>query len=203
MRGCAEVPRQPDLLRKPQLLEQIIECLLDRPLSSITFRVLADDLRVSSFTLVYHFGSKEVLVAEIVRAIRAAQSSAIDAADIGTSSVEHFFDGVRRYWEWTTSPRSRQLHRLEFEAAMFESLREGDAASRSSLAGWHDRVHQSLIDLGVPPGLAQPESRAMANVMYGLQYDLVVTGDTARVSEAFERATEAYHERIAGLIRSA
>ena len=197
------MPRQPDETRKPQLLAHIVDYLLEHPLSSITFRGLAENLGVSTFTLVYHFGSKEALIAEVVRAIRSAQRSAIDAARMSTASIDDYFRGVRAYWEWTLTPRSMQLHRLQFEAAMIESLGDGDAVTRNSLVGWHALVHDALLELGVPAVTAPAESRAMANFMYGLQFDLVVTGDIESVTEAFEHAIESYRARITALVAMA
>ena len=61
--------RRPDPERKPELVAQILDYLLDKPLSSLTFRTLASGLGVSTFTLVYHFGTRAELLSEIVAAI--------------------------------------------------------------------------------------------------------------------------------------
>src|SRR6187402_2201803 len=61
--------RQADTLKKPALLDQTIDYLLDKPLSALTFRSLATALSVSTFTLVYHFGTRADLVRDIIEAI--------------------------------------------------------------------------------------------------------------------------------------
>lgn len=197
--------RRVDPERKPRLVVAIVEYLLDRPLSSLSFRTVAEHLGVSTFTLVYHFGTKSRLIAEVVDQVRAEQFAALESMDILTSSVDEFFDGIVTYWRWTLGPRSLRLQRLEFEAALLESFFRSDAAlaTQRSLGGWHSRVRDGLLELGVSEPSARAESRAMANQLYGLQYDLIVLGDVTGATEAFEHAVDAYRERVRSLIRRA
>jgi AcrR family transcriptional regulator len=58
VRYVYRVARPKDLDRKPALLADIVDYLLDKPLSGLTFRTLAEALAVSTYTLVYHFGSR-------------------------------------------------------------------------------------------------------------------------------------------------
>ncbi|HSO00992.1 MAG TPA: TetR/AcrR family transcriptional regulator [Gaiellaceae bacterium] len=189
--------RHVDPDRKPQLLAQIIEVMLDVPLHAMTFRSVAERLDVSPFTLVYHFGTKDALVGELVDAICGEQLAALVAADLGSASVDAYLDGVRRYWEWSMLPRNCQLQRLVFEAAMTESLRsDHEAVTRRTLLEWHALASAGLLELGVPAELASAESRAIADVMHGLQYDLIVTNNTGRATAAFESAIAGLRVRI-------
>lgn len=189
--------RHVDPDRKPQLLAQIIDVMLDIPLYSMTFRSVAARLDVSPFTLVYHFGTKDDLVGEVVDAICGEQLEALVAADLGSASVDAYLDGVKRYWDWSMLPRNCQLQRLVFEAAMTESLRsEHEAVTRRALLEWHALASAGLLELGVPAQLASAESRAIADVMHGLQYDLIVTNNVERANAAFERAIAGLRVRI-------
>ena len=58
--------RKPDPGRKPELLEQILDYLVDKPLAKLTLRTLASALGVSTYTLVYQFGTRDELVSDIV-----------------------------------------------------------------------------------------------------------------------------------------
>ncbi|MEY2847357.1 MAG: hypothetical protein RI885_22 [Actinomycetota bacterium] len=195
--------RRADPDRRPRLVASIIEYLLDHPLSSMSFRTVAEHLDVSTFTLVYHFGTKSSLIAAVVGGVRAEQLDAVESADIRIESVDTFFDGIVTYWHGTLDSRSRQLQRIEFEAALLESFTSDAAlAARRSLDGWHGLVRQGLIDLGVPESLATAESRAMASMLYGLRYDLVVLGDREGATAAFDRGLEVYRERVRSLTRS-
>lgn len=193
--------RRADPERKPQLLLEIIDYLLDKSLSSLTYRTLADHLGVSTFSLVYHFGSKDELIEQVVAAICDYRRQAFADAAVSTATVDDYFATFRTFWEWTLLPRNRQLHRLEVEAAMLESLhRQGEAVTRDTLRGWHDITLGGLLELGVPADVARGESRTMAGMVYGLQYDLIVLGDVDLVNDAFERALEAYRVRIHTLV---
>lgn len=193
------VSRRPDPERKPQLLSDIVDYLHERSLSSLTFRTLADHLDVSTFTLVYHFGTKSQLVAEVIGSICELQRAAFLDAQMSTDSIDEYFDAFRRYWAWTLDHRA--LHRLEFEAAMLEAARmDAQSITRTNLLGWHDIAEQGMRALGVPGDVVPAEARAMANTVYGLQYDLIVLDDPASVTEAFERALESSRRRVHALV---
>lgn len=59
-------PAKPE--RKAELLSAILDYLMDRTLAELTFRSLAEGLGISTYVLVYHFGSREQLVNDIVAA---------------------------------------------------------------------------------------------------------------------------------------
>ena len=188
--------RQADPKRKPQLLEEIIDYLISKPLSSLTFRSIAEHLHVSTFALVYHFGTKSQLVSEVIDEICSARQRTLLESNLSTHSVDEYFDGIRGYWLWTIEPRNRQLRRLEMEAATGECLsQDAEAVTRRSLVMWHEIVATGLVALGVAPEVASVEARAMTSTMYGLQYDLIVTGDLERVTEAFEYAVDVFRAR--------
>src|SRR5580704_17117403 len=101
--------RQPDSARKPALLEQIVDYLMDKPLSALTFRGLATALGVSSFTLVYHFGTRDELVRDIIEAIANRQRGFETVFDPETVTLESYFAGLRKTFELTHVPRNRAL----------------------------------------------------------------------------------------------
>jgi AcrR family transcriptional regulator len=85
------MPRQPDPLRKPQLLGEILEYLLDKSLASVSFRTLAQALGFSTYTLVYHFGSREQLLSEIVSAVSTRTDMIEDQLLQTPDTLETFF----------------------------------------------------------------------------------------------------------------
>lgn len=193
--------RRPDPARKPQLLDDIMEYLLDRSLTSVTFRTLADHLGVSTFTLVYHFGTKTELIAEVVGAVCSRQRDAFADAHASTTSLDDYFDSMRSYWRWTLIPSNRKLQRIAFEAAMMEALdSEAQTTMKMTLRGWHDIAVDGMRDLGVPDEIVADEARAMANIVYGLQYDLVLLSDVERADAAFEAVLATYRARVRDLV---
>jgi AcrR family transcriptional regulator len=179
--------RRPDPERKPQLLEQILDYLVDKPLSALTFRTLADHLGVSTYTLSYHFGSRAELVAEIVRAITNRVATVENSLHTTDDDLGAWIEALEYSWQWTLDPRNRQLKRLEIEAAMAEALEPSENGVITDLMGaWHRIGVNALVKIGMPHDEAMVEARIVRDLFDGLQYDLVVTGDVDRTTEAFQ-----------------
>lgn len=192
--------RRPQPGRKAELLAQILEFLLDKPLSSLTFRSLANALGVSTFTLVYQFGTRAQLVGDIVSAISSRQSEIDARLQENPDTLDQYYENLRDSWEWTLQPRNRQLQRLEFEASMLEAL-DPDAHnySRSLFAVWLRVGRDSLEVFGLSPEDASIEARIMVDAFYGLQFDLVINGDEVGATAAFMRLIEHHRERVESL----
>ena len=189
--------RTPDPSRKPELVEQILEYLLDKPLSSVTFRSLASGLGVSTFTLVYHFGTRADLIREVIQAISARSGIVEGLNRDAQATLETFVEGLELSWEWSIQPRNRQLQRLEFEAGMLESLRPGEHGfMRDLYRHWVDIGRDAMIRFGMDPEDAEAEARVIVNAFHGLQYDLVLNNDVPAATRAFERALEQHRSRI-------
>ena len=193
--------READASRKPLLLAQILEYLLDQPLASLSFRTLARALEVSTFTLVYHFGSRAQLLSEIVAAISARETDIQRNLSENQGTLEAYFDGMERSWEWSVQPRNRKLQRLEFEAAMMEAQ---DPSShdytRTLYARWQQIGKDGLQALGLNEADAEIESRLTVDTIFGLQYDLVINGDVQRATVAFNHFRSTQRARLKALL---
>jgi len=193
--------RLPDLERKPELVAQVVEYLLDKPLSSLTFRKLAAALGVSTFTLVYHFGTRAEMLREVVSAISAREASIHENLVVVPASLQDYFEGLERFWNWTLEPRNRQLQRLEFEASMIEALHPDEHTFiRRLFARWQQMGYDALTSFGIGQTDAEEESRLVVDTFYGIQFDLVVNGDEARATAAFSRAMAQHRRRIDELL---
>ena len=153
--------RRPDPERKPELVAQILDYLLDKPLSSLTFRTLASGLGVSTFTLVYHFGTRAELLSEIVAAISGREAGIHENMVAHPASLDAYFDGLESSWQWAMQPRNRQLQRLEFEASMIEALDpSGHVFVRKLFARWQRLGYEALLSgLEQVPGCVVPSCR--------------------------------------------
>jgi AcrR family transcriptional regulator len=191
--------RKQDGEKKPALLERIVDHLLDKPLSALSFRTLAVALNVSTFTLVYHFGARADLVREIIAAIATRQLGFETVLDPKNVTIESYFTNLRRTFTMTLLPRNRALQRLEFEAQMLEALEPEHAVTRVIRADLQDRGRDTLIALGLTREDATIESRLLVDTFYGIQVGLVVNGDDARATAAFDRAMQQHRERVTTL----
>ena len=103
--------RPQNLQRKPQLLAGILDYLQDKNLAGLSFRSLAEGLGISSYMLVYHFGSREQLVAEIVAQVQSGLA-APPRDQMLQLAPEGFREQMLRLWSRSMTVRGRQLQRL-------------------------------------------------------------------------------------------
>ena len=194
--------RSADTTKKPALLERIVDHLVDKPISALTFRGLASALDVSSFTLVYHFGTRENLVRDIIGAIATRQRGFETVFDPETVTVDSYLAGLRRTFESTLTPRNRALQRLEFEAQMLEAVATHDALTTMAHEGLHARARDTLIVLGLTPLDAAIEAELLLDTFYGIQVGLVVTNSVERAELAFDRAMRNHETQIGSLLHA-
>lgn len=194
------VTRQADPAKKPALLEQIVDYLVDKPLSALTFRGLASTLGVSSFTLVYHFGTRDELVTEIIAAIAMRQRGFETVFDPSDVTLDSYFTGLRRTFDQSLLPRNRALQRLEFEAQMLEAVASDHAVTREVHEGLKSRGRATLRALGVAPEHAAVESDLLLDTFYGIQVGLVVSDDIQSATAAFDRALQYHREQIEPMV---
>lgn len=188
--------RRQDLEKKPALLDRILDHLLDKPLSMLSFRTLASALGVSTFTLVYHFGTRAELVSEIIGAIATRQRGFETGSPAQPLTLDGYFASMQNTFDLTLLPRNRALQRLEFEAQMLEALSPATAVTRRAHQELQGRGRDALIALGLSSEDATIESRLLIDTFYGIQVGLVVNGDDARATAAFDRAMQQHRERI-------
>jgi AcrR family transcriptional regulator len=195
------VPRQPDPERKPQLTAEILEYVLDKPLASVSFRTIAQALGFSTYTLVYHFGSRANLLSEIVVAAASRVTEIEERFRNNPGTLDIYFDGLAMSWAWTLEPRNRQLKRLEFEAALIEAIEpELHTFTRALFATWMRIGTMSLTELGLSEVDAMLETRLLVDTFFGIQYDYVLNNDGERATTAFEAAMERHRARLELLI---
>jgi AcrR family transcriptional regulator len=190
------VTRTADPSKRQALLDQIVDYLVDKPLSALTFRSLAETLGVSTFTLVYHFGTRADLVREIIATIARRERGLESVLDPDAPTLTGYFDGLRDSFELTLQPRNRALQRLEFEAQMVEALEPETSVTRNVHGELQERGRETLVALGLTDADAMIESRYLIDTFYGIQVGLIVHGDDQRATLAFDRAMDQHRTRI-------
>ena len=198
VRYVNDVPRTSDPSRRDVLLSEIVDHLGDSSLASFSFRTLARSLGVSTYSLVYYFGTREELLCEIVRAIAQRQKSAEPRTEEIISIDDHLAQ-IRASFDWQLDPKNLKVQRLEFEAATLEAP-DSHALTRSVFGYWMTETERILVNLGLSTADAAIEARILNNLFYGFQYDLVVNGDFAAASTAFSVMLERYREHLCTVI---
>ena len=171
---------------RERLLAAAIEHVSQHGVGEISLRGLAAALGTSHRMLIYHFGSREALLIEVIRTVEEQQRMALAAiledADMPPAEI------MRRMW----APRRRPGAVAE-RAPVLRGLRPGAAGepARAAAARRHRRrVGRAAGGAGrtrPPKEEARAEARLGVAVVRGLLLDLLATGDREAVDAAMER----------------
>jgi AcrR family transcriptional regulator len=165
------------------LLGRCVELLQETGFSDLSLREIAARVGTSHRMLIYHFGSRELLLAEIVVHIEGMQREAF--ADLASSDVDPVEAG-RQFWRRISDPSLAPAERLFFEIyshALYQ--RPWTARFRETvIAPWAKPLTDLLISRGYPPEEAQRRARLGIAATRGLLLDLLVTGDRDLIDSA-------------------
>ena len=167
--------RTPDLERRRQLLDALIEEFAAGGIGDRSLRDVAAAVGTSHRMLLHHFGSREDLLVAIVEEVERRQMGLLP--DLPTSPAESF----AAMWADLRRPELRHLERLFFECYARAAQGEKPFARMvpSAVNGWLAEVE--TIASG-------PIDHAMARLglamVRGLLLDLVATNDDAGVDAA-------------------
>jgi AcrR family transcriptional regulator len=171
----AETPRA-------RLLDAVVEHLGKEGIGDTSLRTLARAAGTSHRMLIYHFGTREGLLAEVTREVEARQRALLSTAyDTDLPPLE----AAAAYWEQTVEAASR-YGPLFFElTAHAMQGKEHAAALRDELvAAWLPGVTALCVGIGIPEDEAPTYARLALAAARGLLHDLLVTGDRAEVDAA-------------------
>ncbi|MEZ5093952.1 TetR family transcriptional regulator [Nocardioides sp.] len=169
---------------RDRLLTALVEYAAAHGLADASLRELAAAVGTSHRMLLYHFGSREGVVAAVVSRVESDQRAVLAAlAEEATSPS----DLVRRQWALLSAPEMWPYLRLFFEASALA------LHGRPGTEGFLD----SLTDTWLPVGLAAAERfgleldvaevRLGVALLRGLLLDAVASGDPSGPGEALER----------------
>jgi AcrR family transcriptional regulator len=172
---------------RARLLDAVVEHLAAHGLGDRSLRQLAAEVGTSHRMLIYHFGSKEGLLVEVVKAVEANQRAALaslpadDHADLG-----------RAFWRVLTDPALRAHERLFFE--LYGQAAQGRPGTTALLDGivedWLEPIAALERARGHAPDVARTRARLGLAVARGLLLDLVATDDLDAVNAAMEHFIE-------------
>jgi AcrR family transcriptional regulator len=184
MPGSTEVVPQSDA--KQRLLSATIDYVATHGITDRSLRQIATAIGTSHRMLVYHFGSKDGLLIEVVRAVEAEQRAALEALDADASLDAS--EQASRLAKRLTDPRLRRNERLFFELYAQALQGRGPAAELlpELVHSWLGPLRAVSVRLGVPEADADAHGRLMLAVARGLLLDLVGTGQRKAVDRAME-----------------
>ena len=167
--------RTPDLARRRQLLDALIEEFAAGGIGDRSLREVAEAVGTSHRMLLHHFGSREDLLVAIVEQVERRQMTLLP--ELPTNPAGSF----AAMWADVRRPELRQLERLFFECYSRAAQGEKPFARMvpDAVNGWLAEV-ETLADGPVDPAMV----RLGLAVVRGLLLDLVATDDDAGVDAA-------------------
>jgi AcrR family transcriptional regulator len=175
-------PQEPGSARD-RLLAAAVAIARQRGIADLSLRDLAAAIGTSHRMLLYHFGSREGLLAAVTVAVEEAERATLREAGAITA------DDARRLWARYADPGLWPQERLFFE--IYVHALRGRPGTEGFLervvTAWLEPLAAAIAAEGeADPATAQVAARLSMAVTRGLLLDLLATGDTEGVTAAFE-----------------
>lgn len=166
---------------RERLLAAAIEYFAEHGIGDHSLRALATELGTSHRMLIYHFGSRDGLLAEVVRVVENQQRVALSALNPDGELLEQSL----RFWTQVADEALR-YGRLFFELSAHAMQGKPHTETlRADLIGrWLPPLVELFVRAGVPASDAPAYARLGLAAARGLLFDLLITGDRAGVDEA-------------------
>lgn len=172
---------------RERLLDAAVDHFGQHGVGDTSLRAIAEAIGTSHRMLIYHFGSREGLLAEVTREVEARQRTVMTATyDAGLEPRE----AAAAYWEQTVEATLR-YGPLFFELAAHAMQGKPHAATlrEELIASWLPSVAGLCVALGIPEAESEAHARLALGAARGLLMDLLVTGDRDEVAGAADLLT--------------
>jgi AcrR family transcriptional regulator len=181
---------------KERLLKAVVNVALAGGIADKSLRAIAEAAGTSHRMLIHHFGSREGLLIEVIRAVEARQRAIL--SELGTESGDSFGELAYRFWKHLRSPELAPQERLFFE--VYGQALQGRQWAKPLLDGvvenWIGPVAAMLEADGVSPETARTVARLSVAVGRGLLLDVLATGDDHEVDAALRYFSEMLLSRL-------
>src|ERR1022692_4959570 len=104
--------RPPDPGIRARLRDQAVDYVLTHGIGDLALRPLADALKTNARMLVYHFGSREGLMREILAGLREREDARIRAWFKRPGKSGTLSDFLRWYWKRLSAPAAQPSARI-------------------------------------------------------------------------------------------
>ncbi len=169
---------------RDELLRRVVADVAAHGLGDRSLRELAAAVHSSHRMLLYHFGSRDGLVAAVVEFVESDQRRVL--AELAVES-ETPAELIRRLWRRVSAPEV-----LPFVRLFFETVAHRGAADLT--APWIEESAPITERFGLPFDPA--EIRLGVAVTRGLLVDVILTGDVSAATESLERFIEHWQSAV-------
>jgi AcrR family transcriptional regulator len=172
--------------RKALLLESLVAYLLRRGVADVSLRPMAAAVGTSARLLIFHFGSKERLLLEVLDEMQARLQRSL--GDLLNEPSPARSAPLRLFWDWALKDSNfaqlRVLYQLHILAAQ-DHKAYGRFLKRNSL-NWLESVQAVLK----PAQRSSALATLIVAVFDGLFIEVMSTGDRRRASAAIDEFIE-------------
>ncbi|MDX6264634.1 MAG: hypothetical protein QOH84_6322, partial [Kribbellaceae bacterium] len=166
---------------RESLLTDAIQYFAKNGIGDASLRSIATNIGTSHRMLIYHFGSREGLLAEVVRRVEAQQRDLLATLDNEVPIAEL----SERFWRQVTE--AALIYGplfFELSAHAMQDLPHTEALKADLINVWLPPLIDLCIRAGIPADQAPAYARLGLAASRGLLFDLLLTGDQAGVDEA-------------------
>nr|WP_271209366.1 TetR/AcrR family transcriptional regulator [Rhodococcus wratislaviensis]GLK33886.1 TetR family transcriptional regulator [Rhodococcus wratislaviensis] len=168
--------------KRAELLRQVVDHLATHGIADMSLAPMAEDLGTSKRMLLYYFGTRDNLIAEVIAASRP------DITDLfsGVHDAESLRQAAFTLWEAITRGRQQRIIRILFQVlslAPTQPDRYG-AVAAEAVTAMVDPLVPVYRDLGFDGLEAHARASLLISGLRGLCLDRLVTGDIPRIEAA-------------------
>lgn len=170
--------------RKQQLIEAALRYLLKHGLADLSLRPLAAATNTSARLLIYHFSSKEGLLAEVLDALQARLQASF--AELMTAPLQNRNEPLLKvFWQWAIDKEHCAYLKLLYELQILAARNPREYArylKRNSMS-WLELIKRAL-----PPSEQTPAMATLLVAVFdGLFIEFMSTEDHERTSQALDQ----------------
>ena len=175
-------PPNPKIRRR--LRDQAVHYVLTHGVGDLALRPLAKALKTNARMLIYHFGSREGLMREILAGLRERENAHIQAWFRAEKKPHTLPEFLRWYWQRMSAPGAQPAARLLFElyALALRNPKAYPGVLEDPLGYWKELAKKA----GTQSATGDVEATLLLAATRGLLLDLCATGDRERVGRAVQ-----------------
>lgn len=176
--------RPPDPAIRARLRDQAVGYVMTHGIGDLALRPLAKALKTNARMLIYHFGSREGLMREILSGLRELESGRVQRWMSSARKPRTMPEFLRWYWRRVSAPQARSSVRLVFElyALALRNPRDYPGVLEEPLAFWPKLVQA----MGIRSEVDEVEATLLLAALRGLLLDLCATSDRRRTGAGLD-----------------
>jgi AcrR family transcriptional regulator len=167
---------------RESLLNDAVEHFAKNGIGDASLRSIAQAVGTSHRMLIYHFGSREGLLAEVVRTVEQQQRDLLGqvmTTDLSLVEQNELF--------WRRVTEATLIYGplfFELSAHAMQGLPHTETLKADLITVWLPPLIELCLKAGIPPDQAPAYARLGLAATRGLLFDLLLTGDQPGVDEA-------------------